>query len=878
MKRLLHLLRNLFRKSKVERDLDEELRFHLEMQIEANVARGMNRRDAERKASMDLGGMEQTKERCREARAGHFLETLIMDVRFGMRSLLREPFFVIVVILTLALGIGANTAIFSVTRGVLLRPLPYGHPEKLVMVWNREKDGSLSNTNYATFEDWKANLRSFEGMAAMSYWQPTLTGHGEALQLEGSSVSAGFFKVLGVAPMLGRDFRPEEDRPKLNTAVILSYRLWRNRFGGDPSLIGKQIYLSGIPRTVIGVLPPWFESLSNFNYKDTDIWRPLGYDATLPQACRTCNHLRTIARVREGVELRQAEDELDAFTRILIDRYRQDYGIAGATLVPLQEQFVADVRTVLLVLLGAVGLVLLIACANIANLVLARTTRRSREMAIRTALGAGRSRLMRQLLTETLILSVVAGAIGVLFAIWAKDLIVAHAPKEIPRLQSITLDYGVLLFAATASLFSGLLSGFVPAWKAARMSLVESLNETAHSTASRQGAAFRRSVVVFNLAVALMLLSGAGLLLGSVQNLLKQPLGFQPDHVITMTVSATGTQYEEDEKVHLYFHRVLEQVGALSGVESAGIVSQLPLSNNLDMYSVLVKDKPVTHESDAPGAERFAISSGYLKTLGIPLLRGRGFTEQDRAGAMPVVLVNRTFAEKTWPGEEPVGKQIQIGGPEEPWRTVVGVVEDVRHRGLQEPFALQFYMPYEQWSDNGMTLVVRTTGDPAKLAASITGRVWSVDPNQPISDIAPMNDVIHAALGPRSFALALIELFAVSALLLAALGIYGVMGYTAARRVKEIGIRMALGADRGNVVNLLLRDGVRLTVAGIVLGICGSLLISRSLGSLLFRMHPSDPIVFAEVTLILLGVGCLASLLPALRASRLNPVAALHQE
>jgi putative ABC transport system permease protein len=808
----------------------------------------------------------------------NWLDSLIQDVRFGLRSSFREIGFLIVVVLTLALGIGANTAIFSVAYAVLLRPLPYPHPERLGMVWNQEKTGEPAVTSYATFSDWKANVHSIQSMAAISYWVPTISGAGEPAVLEGSSVSADFFSVLGVGLMMGRDFLPQEDRPEHNKVVILSYKLWKNRFNSDPSIIGKPILLNGRQWTVVGVLRPDFQPLINFNFKETEIWRPLGYDLSLPYACRDCNHLRVVARIADGVTMDQARQDLDGFTKILIARYPKDYGIGGASIIPLQEAFVGKVRPVLFVLLGAVALVLLIACANVANLMLTRGTRRGGEMAVRRAMGATQSRLLRQLLTENLILMIVGGLLGLILSSWATDFLIAQAPQEIPRWQSISLNSGVLLFALAIILFSGLLFGMAPAWQTSKLDLQESLQGASRSTSSNTTSRLRKAFVVFNIAMALVLLMGAGLLLQTVRQLLEQQLGFTPQRVITMNLSVSGPRYLDEANVRSFFRQVLERVQSISGVQNAGIVSMLPLTKTMDMYGVQIKDKPLPNPSDEPAAERYAISSDYLNALQIAIIRGRGFDSHDHADSMPVVLVNRRFADKTWPGEDPIGKQIHIGGPELPWRTVVGVVENVRHQGLQEPFAMQFYLPYEQWSDLMMTLAIRTTADPAAVAQASRNAVWSVDQNQPVTDVATMDQVVSASIGPQKFVLQLIELFAVAALFLAAVGVYGVMAYTTARRIPEIGIRMALGADRRKIIALLLDDGVRMSLLGIAMGIAGALMLTRYLRSLLFHVSPDNPVILFCVSALILAVACLACFLPAFRASRLNPVLALRHE
>ena len=877
MKRFYSFFRNLFQKNKVERELDEELRFHLEMQTELNLKKGLPPDEARRLAMLSLGGIQQTKEGCREVRSGAFLDILFQDLRYAIRSLLRAPAYVAVILITLALGIMATTAIYSVTRAVLLRPLPFPEPDRLVAVWLREKDGTISNTNYATYKDWKEQLRSFEGIAAMGSWEPTLIGYGEPAPLEGLSVTREFFQVLGTGVFLGRNFQDQEDQPQRNRVVILTHGLWMRRFGGNRSIIGKEINLTGIPRLVVGVLPPHFESIVRYNFKEAEIFRPLGYDETLPQACRSCNHLTSIARIRRGVDLERAEKEIDSFTVALVKKYPNDYGQAGSLIVPMQEQLVGKVRKILVLLLIAVGIVLLVGCANVANLMLARATVRSREIAIRAALGASRGRLIRQLLTESSLIAFSGGALGIALSSWATNLFIRFAPGTIPRLHTATMDSGVLLFAVVVTIFCGILFGVIPAMYGSRLDLQKNLRESSRSVvADRQKA--RRALVIANIAMALILLTGAGLLLQTIRELLSQRLGFKSENVVTMMIGLVGAKYDEYENVHVYYRQVLDQIRSLPGVNSAGIVSQLPLSVNLDMYGVEVRDKPLANHGEAPSAERFGITEGYLKAMQIPILRGRGISDKDDAKSSPVVLVNRTFAQKIWPGEDPIGKEIHIGEKERPWRRVVGVVEDVRHRGLNEPFAMQFYMPYQQWFDNTMIITVRTENEPSSAIETIRKTILSVDPSQPISQIATMQQVVESNVAQKKFTLQLIEFFALAALFLAAIGVYGVMSYSVTSRFQEIGIRMALGARRGAVLSMILMNGLLMAGIGILIGVIGSFLSMRFIESLLFQVAPFEPAIVAAVVLILLVIAFIACSVPAIRAARLNPVLALRHE
>ncbi|PWT89341.1 MAG: hypothetical protein C5B54_09065 [Acidobacteria bacterium] len=877
MRRILNAIRNLVQKRRLDQELDDELDFHLSLQIEENLRKGMTEEEARRHAFIALGGRQQNKEQCREVRAGAFVDTLFQDLRYAIRSLLRSPGLLIVILLTLALGIGASTAIFTVIQAVLLRPLPYPDSERLMTIWMRDKDRSMGQTNYATYQDWKERLHSFQSIAVMSTWEPTLQGYGEPTPLEGLSVSREFFSLLGIGPYMGRDFLPEEDRPNQNRVVILTYPFWKNRLGGDSSILGKQINLSGIPRTVVGILPPQFESILRYDYKEAVIFRPLGYDETLPYACRSCNHLRALGRILPGIPSSQASQEIDTFTQALIAKYPQDYGTTGASIVPLHEQIVSNVRKVLLLLLVGVGLVLLIACSNIASLMLARATRRSQEMTIRAALGAGRGRLLRQLLTESSALALAGGLAGIALSMSGTRALIYYAPANIPRLQNVSIDIHVLLFAFCATVLAALIFGLIPALQNSRTDLQTSIQSMGRSVSSPKQT-LRKSLVVANLALALVLLCGTALLIESIHRLLSQRLGFEKSSVITMTITLIGSQYDERNNVDSYFQQVLDRVQSLPGIASVGIVSQLPLSAGLDSFGIEVRDKPLLRGGQAPTAERFAISPGYLNTLRIALVRGRGITTQDNAHSQPVVLANRTLAERIWPGEDPIGKQIHIGETELPWRTVVGVVDDVRHRGLQEPFAMQFYMPAQQWSDTSMTLVARTSINPSSSIASIRRTIRSIDPDQPISQIATMDDVVEATIAQKRFALPLVEFFAVCAVLLAAIGVYGVMAYSVTVRIPEIGLRVALGADAKTILSMILRGGLFLAMCGIAIGLGSSLVLMRFLRSLLFGVQPTDPQTLAIGVFILFSVAFVASALPAIRASRINPMTALRHE
>jgi putative ABC transport system permease protein len=803
--------------------------------------------------------------------------TLLTDLRYGLRQLLRSPGFTALAILTLSLGIGATTAVFSVINPVLLRPLPYPHPERIVTLWERGDDSDESNTGYATFLDVRQLATSFDGISAMSSWQPTLQGGAEAERLSGQRVTREFFSVLGVRPELGRDFTEAENVRGQHFVAILSHGLWQRRFGGDRSLIGRPITLNGIAYTVVGVMPKSFESMLD---PTAQLWAPLAYDASLRWACRTCRHLRMVGRLKEGTDLASAKRELDLVSARLVAEHPTEYSATGMFVVPLQTRLTRAVRPALLAVLGAVGFVLLIACANVSSLLLGRAMQREGEFAIRGALGAGRQRVVRQLLTESVLLALLGGLGGVVLAWWGVRGLVAIAPASLPRLQAIGIDLGVLGFTAAVSLASGLLFGLIPAFATSRPDLFTALRPGGRHTGQKSRRVARAILVMGEVALALMLLVGAGLLLRSLRRLLDVDPGFEPRQLLTMEVQTTGPRYEDEDAVRAFFSRAADAVRAIPGVERAGWSSQLPLGGNFDRYGVTIEGKPLPNPANAPSADRYAVTPGYLEAMRIPLKRGRTIRPDDARGRPGIVLINEAFAKQDWPGGEALGARIQLGGPDAPWRTVVGVVGDVHHVSLDEKQAPQVYLPEVQWlgADDAMVLAVRTRGDPATTAAAVREAIRSVDRDLPILNVATMEEVVTNTADQRRFAFILFEGFALVALLLAAAGIYGVLAGSVTARTREIGIRSALGASRSGLLKLVIRQGLVLTAAGITAGIMGALLLTRFLRGLLFGVGAQDPVTFVGVVLVLAVVALAACLAPALRATRVSPLEALRSE
>ena len=801
----------------------------------------------------------------------------LADMRHGARLLRRAPAFTLLATLTLALGVGATTAIFSVADPVLFRPLPYPAPGRLIVVGERDADGSMSNVGFLTYRDLASEAKTLERAAAIGYWQITLDDHGAPERAIGQRVSASFFSVLGVHPALGRDFVGAEDAPGNNTVVILSHSLWARRYGADTSLVGKSISINGAPYTVAGVLPSSFESVLE---PKAQIWRVLGYDASLPYACRTCRHLRMVARLRPGVPATRAATELSELSARLVHEYPKEYPAAGAIVRSLGDVTMGGTRPVLWAVLGAAALVLLIATANVANLQLARAMRREEEFAIRAALGAGRARLTAQLLAEGLLLALVGGVGGLLVARVTLGALVMRLPATMPRLTAIRLDGVALTVGLIITFLLGIAIGLVPALRERRNGLSDALRGGKRLAGGSRHVA-RAGLVVAEVAVALMLLVGAGLLARSLVRLLSVDPGFEPSHLLTLETQATGPAYADSLAVYDNHNRLRAAVRAIPGVDRVASMNQLPLGGNVDMYGVRAQDKPLANPELAPYADRYAVSPDFFETMGIAIHRGRPLRDADNSDAAPfVAVVSAGLASRIWPGEDPIGKRIRVGGTESPWRTVVGIAANVHHRALDVSEGSQLYIPERQWpfADNLITVAVRTHGDPASVARAVRSAVQSVDPTQPVTAVATMEQVIAGSTAQRRLALLLFGTFATVALVLAVAGIYGVLAGVVAERTREIGVRTALGATPASILRLVLLQGARLTAVGLVIGIAGALSLGRFLQSLLYGVDAADPVTLASVALLLASVAIAACLVPALRAVGIDPIAALRAD
>ena len=845
------------------------------------MAKGMKPNEAQRAARIESGGPEQIKEESRNARSGASLEILWQDLRYAMRMLRRNPGFAIVAILTLALGIGANTAIFSLVNGVLLRPLPYSDPGRLTVVWEEDDHGRPDNVGYATYLDWKNQNKSFENLAVYSSWQPILQV-GDPEQLTGLRVTSNYFRMLGIHPELGRDFRPEEDNPASLKVVILSHSLWARKFNSDPNIVGKSIAMNATSYLVAGVLPANYQSLMNQGMSGgaVEIWRVLGYDVTQPWACRTCHHLVAVGRVKAGISFAQAKAELDTISAALWKAFPKEYSAAGVILTPLRDYLLGDARTPLFIIFGAVSLVLLVACANIANLLLARSTNRQREIAVRTALGAGRGRIVRQLLVENCLLALMGAVVGLIPAYLAPRILAAVGTGGLPRLEGVEIDWRVLAFTAAAALLTGILSGLAPAFRLSKTDVHESLKEGARGSATGASRRMRGMLVVSEVALSLTLLIGAGLLLRSLAQLLNVSPGFDSTHVLTLQTSVIGPRGNDNNALRQYFMDAVERLRALPGVQAASAASQIPLGGNLDRYGFHAEGKMNANPELDESADRYTVTPGFLATMRIPLLRGRDIEPTDSSTAPGVILINATAAKRIWPNGDPLGKRVKVGGLDHSWLTVVGIVGDVHHIGLDSTPQMQMYIPYAQWPfpDGAMTFVIRTIGPPSAIASAARQAIHSVDASQPLSHVMPLDDYVALSVQGRRFALILIAAFAAIALLLSIVGIYGVTAYTVAQRTREIGIRVALGAQRREVLRLILRQGMALIAGGVVLGIAASIGLTRFLSSLLFDVSPTDPFTFALVIMLLVAAALMACWIPARRAMNVDPMVALRHE
>jgi putative ABC transport system permease protein len=816
------------------------------------------------------------------------MEILWQDIRFGIRMLARSPGFTAIAILTLALGIGANTTIFSVINTVFLTPMSFPNPDTLVTVWRTDlHDPSPENFNIFSlpnFRDVQQQNQVFDSMALFDSAGKgyNLSGEKEPEQVSGLRVSAGFFQVLGVKPYLGRGFLPEEETRGKNHEVVLSYGLWKNRYSGDPSLVGRTVRIDSEAYTVVGVMPSDFHF--QFWGSQRQLWVPAGY--TDGDQGRGSNSFLVIARLKPGISLAQAQAQMDTIGRRLAQEYPDDNAGQGVTTTPASQLGARARWQTLLALFAAVGFVLLIACVNVANLMLARSAARHKEIAIRSSLGASRTRVVRQLLTESLLLAIAGGCVGLIVAIWTTNLLFRILPENIKSvplrsIDAVTIDGRVFTFTLVVSCLAGILFGLLPAFTGFRHDLNDPLKDAGRGTTQGQGSRLGYALVASEIALALVVLAGAGLMIESMSRLLRVPPGLDPKNVLTMEMSVPQVDLYYGPPVNPRFcHDVAERVGAVPGVLSVGSVSHLPIGGGMAGRGVTIEGSPDPGRENQPGANYSVACPNYFHTMGIPVVAGREFTDQDALSSPGVIVVNETMARRFWPKQNAVGKRLKIGGFDSPapWLTVVGVTQDVHHNGLDQQADSQLFRPYTHAAWPLMTVVVRTASAPASFAGSVKKAIAEVEPEHPVSDFEAMEDVVKESVGPRRFPMLLLAVFALLALSLAAVGIAGVVGYSVVQRTHEVGIRMALGAQPRDILRMIVGRSMVWAVVGVALGIAGAIGLTRLLSSLLFGVKPADPLILAIVSVLLAAVALLASYLPARQATKIDPMTALRWE
>jgi predicted permease len=876
-------LRAALARKQLEENLDEELRTHLEMLAEENVRQEIPPEEARYAALRSFGGVEQVREACREKRGLPMIDVLAQDLRFGLRQLRRSPGFAMVAALTLALGIGANTAIFSVVNSVLLRPLPYPDAGRLADVYQRTEGGNYNVFSGPNYFAWKDHAQAFQQLAVWTSGSYNLADDNRPEHVTGGPVTANIFPLIGVNPILGRTFLPQEDLPGGAKVVVLSYGFWQRHYGGAPDVVGKNLKLNGDGYTVVGVMPQGFQVPTSV----AELWLPLQLSPADPNStARGLHWLFGLARLKSGTSLAQTEAQLNSLAPRMKQEYPNTDAGYGLLLTPLIDDVVGTVRPVLQILLASVGLVLLIACVNVANLLLARATGRYREIALRATLGASRARVIRQLMTESGVLAVLGSACGLLLAFGAVHLLASLAPAgSIPRIETISVDTRALVFTLVVTTVTGFAFGAAPALQASKCDLNEALKESGRSSDTSRGRRrVRSALVVSEVAVALMLLIGAGLMIRSFWRVRDEKLGFNPQGVLSFKISLPAAKYSSEQRI-AFRRSLVENVAALPGVKSVALTRNLPLSGIDPSLFFTIPGRPPVAAGKEPIARARFVSPNYFHTMSIPIRRGRDFTQADGPAAPGAVIISETMARQFWPNEDPIGKQIKPGYPGNPVLcTVAGVAGDVRHFLTVEEPPVAYYS-YSQIPPSfgplleGMvTLVVRTSGDPSALTSSVREQIHALEPDAPVFGIETMEAMVRAASASNRFQMLLFGIFAAIGVLLAAVGIYGVISYSVSQRTHEIGIRVALGAERGQVLSLVVRQGMVLTGLGVALGLAGAFGLSRFLATLLYNVKPTDPATFAVVSLVLAAVALLASFIPARRATKVDPIVALRYE
>jgi predicted permease len=889
---ILHSLRALGERRAVKQEIDEELRFHIEQRAAENIAAGKSPEDAAREARKRFGNFQKVREQCREKRRANFGETMLQDIRFGARQLRKNPGFAAVTVLTLALGIGGNTAIFSVVNAVLLKDLPYREPARIVMLWT---DNPAINVGMHELPptptdllEWRRQARSFEQIAAFRTRVADLSEQGDPERVGSVLATANLFSVLGARPILGRVFSAEEERAGNDKVAVISHGLWQRRFGGDINITGKFITINHERHAIIGVMPPGFtfphgaEMPAGYALPpQTEVWRPFADDAKYWHNDDARDFI-AMGRLAPGVTIAAAQAEMDGFAEHEAREYPKSHSGWTIHLRPLALQVAGKARPVLFILLGAVALVLLIACANVANLLLCRCAARGREMAVRTAIGAGRGRLLRQLLTESVLLSALGGAIGLLLAAGAIQLILAFSPPNIPRLNQTTLDGRVFVFSLLLSLAAAVIFGLAPAWQASKVNLTEALNADGRGGTAAGRRHTHGLLVICEVALAVILLTGAGLMFQSFLRLQAVDPGFKPLQVGAFDVGLTGARYESDASQRQFYRQARQRLTKVPGVRAAAGINFLPL-NGVESFTFFhVEGSPPPSPENAPLAENPKVTPGYFDAMEVPVLRGRDFADSDAPDQPNVCIINETIARNFFPGIDPIGKRLKTARTEtepDPWFTIIGVVADVRTHGLEARPRPQFYTTVEQNTDNDLTLIVRAGTMPAAaLERAVRAEMKSLDPALPLANFRMMESLVADSISRPRFSAFLLGLFATTALVLTAIGLYGVVAYATAQRTREIGIRIALGAGTRNVLALVIRQGMAPALLGLAIGVAGALALTRLLANQLYEVGATDPLTFICVGALLLLVALAACCLPARRAARIDPMTALRYD
>ena len=875
-RQLVRGLRALTHRSAADRDVADEVQHYLEQAAAAHVARGLSPDAALRAARLELGGAQIVREEVRSSGWESFVSTVFTDLRYAVRRLRAAPGFAAVTVLTLALGTGATTAIFTVLNGVVFRPLPFGNPDRLVMLWETNKDIPQILVSYPNYLDWRGRLRSFEDVALYDgFAEFTLTGRGDAERVAGGRASGNLFDLLGVRPALGRLFRPTDDQVGAERVAVVTDAFWRRRLGGDPRAVGSAVTLDGFSHTIVGVLPP------RVQLAHSEVWVPIGLFANAEAYTDRSNHPGTIGlgRLKPGVTLDAMQADLDQLYRQLVADHPAENAGIGASGTWLLDQMLGRIRPALYILAGAVGLVLLIACANVASLLLGRAASRQREIALRTAIGAHRSRIVRQLLTESLLLSGLGAALGIALAWGGVRLLVALRPANVPRLMEIRLDAPVLAFAVVLSVLTGIAFGLLPALQTSRGDLVAGLREGGRgASAGPRPLRMRRILLVGEIALALVLLVGAGLLIRSFAKLTRVDLGVESRNVIVGLVSLPGRKYPDAARQAAIFAELLERARSLPQVKDAALASDLPVNSSWQA-GVSFEGLPPVERGREPLLNVVVATPGWFPTMRMRVLAGRGFDTTDRAGLPPVLVISRAVAKRFFGGASPIGRRMKMGPAtgQGPWATIVGVVNDVKQEGLSVESRGAIYFPFAQQPSSAMWLAVRASGEAASVVPSLRGALAAIDADVPLSSVQTLEEQVAGTVSQPRFSMLLLTLFAALALVLAAIGIYGVISYSVALRTQEIGVRIALGARPRDVVGMVMRQVFAITGLGIAIGSAGAFAAGSLLTSLLFGVHPSDPVTFAAVSIVLAGVAVVAAAVPARRAARLDPVSALRE-